>query len=108
MAINKRYTYVWHTGETATPFTATMKDAYGVARTDIASATFTLVNTADGEVLIDDEDCQSVSGGVLTYRPTADDMATACRFLAQFTVTITGTGLIEPSIHIEGEIEQSL
>ena len=108
MAINKRFDHVWHVGETATPFTLTMRDANGAARADIASATFTLVNRDTGVVIVDAEACQSVAGGVLTYRPSAPEMATACRFLAQFTATLSVSGLVEPDIHIEGEIEASL
>jgi len=107
MAINKRYTRAWQTGETATPFTLTMHDGNGSARTDIASATFTLINRDTGTTLVDDEACQSVAGGVLTYRPSLENMQTPCRFLAQFTATLE-TGLVEPKVHIEGEIEQRL
>lgn len=108
MAINKRYSYVWHTGETATPFTLAKQDALGAARTDIASATFTLVNRDTGVVIIDAETCQSVAGGVLSYRPSSMEMQTACRFIAEFTATLLLSGLIEPGVFMEGEIVESL
>jgi len=109
MAINPRFiNHVWHVGETATPFEVQVVDANGTARTDIASATFTLIDTSDGTVLIDAEDCQSVTNGLLSYRPGALEMATACKFLAQFVATLSVSGYVLPTFHIEGEIEDNL
>lgn len=109
MALNKRYTYVWHVGETATPFTWQLKDTLGNARADVASATFTLVDRDGGEVLIEAEDCQSVEGGLLSYTPVAEDMETACRFLAQFTATLEDDeDSVLPSPLIEGDIQENV
>ncbi len=108
MATNQRYTHhTWHVGETATPFTWTLKNSDGSARSDVASATFTLVDADSGAVLIDAEDCQSVDGGVLSYRPSAGEMSTACRFIAQFIATLDDDEVL-PTIHIDGEIGQTL
>jgi hypothetical protein len=109
MALNKKYSYVWHVGETATPFTWQMKDSNGDARTDVASATFTLVSREDGEVIVNAAACQSVAAGLLSYTPAAEDMETACRFLAQFTATLDDDDdSVLPTVLIEGEIEASL
>lgn len=108
MAINKRYSYVWHTGETATPFTFPMRNSLGGARADIASATLTLVNRDTGVVVIDAGACQSVTGGVLSYLPSSMEMQTPCRFLAEFTATLLLSGLVEPGVFMEGEIVESL
>lgn len=107
MSINKRFGTPWHTGETASPFAITVRHYDGTVRSDIVSATFTLVNRADSTKLIDAEDCQLVSAGVLSYRPIAEQMDTACLFLAQYTATLD-TGYVLPTIFIEGEIEESL
>lgn len=108
MAINKRFAHTWHTGETGVPFTIAMYDALGGARADIASATFTLIDRDTGDVIIDAAACQSVASGVLTYRPSSMEMQTACRFLAEYTTTLTVSGLVEPGIFIEGEIVEAL
>jgi hypothetical protein len=107
MAINARESYVYHVGETATPFRCFILSSDGTAMTDIASATFTLANRDTGDVLIDAAVCQSVSDGILLYYPEADDMATACRFIAQFTATLSG-GAVLPTRHYEGEIEEDI
>lgn len=107
MAINARFPQAWHTGETATAFAITVRHYDGTARDDIASATFTLVNRANNAKLIDSQACQTVANGILSYRPSAPEMATACLFLAQFTATLD-TGYVLPTIYIEGEIEASL
>ncbi len=113
MAINKRFRYTWHVGEVDVPFTYQMVDDQGLPRTDIASAVFILVDNSPesatyGELLIDSQACQSVAGGLLSYTPTAPEMATACRFLAQFVATLSLTGYVLPTLHFEGEIEASL
>lgn len=108
MALNKRYSYTWHTGETGTAFTFPMRDSQGVGRTDVTSATFTLVDRDTGETVIDAVDCDVSEEGLLSYLPSAEDMATACRFLAQFTATTGDDDLIEPSPFYEGEIIESL
>lgn len=108
MSINLREPYTYHVGETGTPFRCGFLNADGTASEDVASATFTLINLDNnGEILIDAAVCQSVTDGVLLYYPTALEMATACRFLGQFTATMTG-GAIVPTRHIEGEIEENL
>lgn len=107
MSVNLKYDYVWHVNETATPFPGQCIDARGAARTDIASATFTLTNADTDAVLIDGAACQSVTGGLLTYAPSSGEMATACRFLAQFRA-VTNSGGVLYSAHIEGEIEANL
>lgn len=108
MALNKRYSYTWHTGETGTPFPHPMRDSQGAGRTDVTSATFTLVNRDTGVVIIDEVDCDVSETGELSYLPSAVDMATPCRFLAQFTATTGDDDLIEPSPFYEGEIAEAL
>lgn len=105
--INPRFGYTWHIGETAIPFAITVRHRDGSARTDIASATFTLVNRANDTKLIDAQACQVVANGVLSYKPAAPEMATACLFLAQYSATLA-TGETLPTLHVEGEIEANL
>jgi hypothetical protein len=107
MALHSTITRPWHVGETATPFAITIRHQDGALRDDIETATFTLVNRANNAKLIDAGQCQYAANGVLSYRPTADEMATACLFRAQFTATLT-TGYVLPLMLIEGEIEASL
>jgi len=107
VALRKAFTKPWHTGETATPFSITVRHQDGTPRTDIAYARFTLVNVANDTTLIDAQPCQTVVDGVLAYRPSAGQMATACLFSAQFTATLD-TGYVLPSFIVEGEIEASL
>lgn len=107
MATNQRYTRPWHTGETATAFSCTVRHQDGTLRTDIDSATFTLTNRANNAKLIDAADCQTAADGVVAYLPDANQMTTACLFLAQFTVTLA-SGYVLPTMLIEGEIEASL
>lgn len=104
MAVNEKYVYVWHVGETASPFSCQVVDSLGDGRTDIASALFSLINRDTGAVLIGAQPCQSVAGGQLSYTPTAAEMQTPCRFRAQFVAT-TSIGAVLPTIHIDGEIE---
>lgn len=107
MAVNKRYTYVWHVGETASPFSVQVTTARG-PRVDLESATFTLIDRDSSTILVHAKPCQTVSvDGLLAYAPTAAEMQTACRFMAQFTAT-TYAGTVLPTIHIEGEIEANV
>lgn len=107
VAIHPRFGYTWHVGETASPFAITVRHQDGTARTDIAFATFTLTNRVTGTKLIDAQSCQIVADGVLSYRPTALEMATACLFLAQYRATLA-TGEVLPTLQVEGEIEANL
>jgi len=107
VAIHPRFDYTWHVGETATPFEIEARWSDDTPRADIVSATFTLTNRDTEAAIIDAQPCQSVAGGVLSYRPSSDEMQTPCRFLAQFICTLTGS-YIQPTFHIEGEIEDNL
>lgn len=107
MAVSKRESYVWHVGETATPFRYEIRNADGSAFDDVASAEFTLVNADTGATMIDSAACQSVASGVLLYYPDTGELSTACRFRAQFVATLTG-GAILPGVWFEGEIQANL
>lgn len=107
MAVTKRETYVWHVGETATPFRCDIRNLDGTQFADVASATFTLVNADTDAVLIDAAACQSVTDGILLYYPEPDELSVACLFKAQFTATLSGGALL-PMLHFEGEIQENL
>lgn len=107
MAINQREPYVYHVGETSTPFRCELRAADGTRWTDVASATFTLTNIETNEKLIDAAVCQSVTDGILLYYPEVGELSEACRFEAQFIVTLSGGAELPTQIY-DGEIQANL
>lgn len=107
MAINQRETYVYHVGETASPFRCDLRQSDGSKMTDVASATFTLTNADTDEKLIDAGVCQSVTDGILLYYPEVGELSVACRFEAQFIATLSG-GAVLPTQRFDGEIQANL
>jgi hypothetical protein len=89
-------------GDTATAFSIALYDVDGslLDLTD-ATATFVLNSTGDApETVVSAENC-TISGSVVSYAPSGDDVDTAGVYIGQFTVVFADTtiGVMPPILY---------